>query len=120
MAEEYLLRRPDRYLSEQAYLQQRFLEVEKNLGRVAARLGQPTPITSPLDALDRAREITSDLSREVTVRALDEAIEARLEWLDRAEARQGAQDGEPKNDLNRIALDRVLLLELKSGWSSDR
>ena len=120
MAEEYILRRPDRYLPEQAYLNERFLQVEKNLGRVAARLGQPTPITSSLDALDRARELTSTLSREVTVRALDDAIQARLDWLDRAEALQGQDNGEPKTDLNRIALDRVLLSELMSGWLSGR
>ena len=120
MAEEYRLRRPDRYLPEQAYLQENFLRVEKNLGRVAARLGQPTPITSPLDALDRARELTSDLGREVTVRGLEEAIGARLSWLDRAEAHQAEDDPEPRNDLNRIALDRVLLRELLAGWTSGR
>ncbi len=117
MAETYNLRRPERYLPEQAYLTDRVLRIEQGMGRVAARLGQPTPITSSLDALDRARELASHLNREVTVRPLSEAIQARLEWLDRAEARQAQADGEPKNDLKMLVLDRVLLDELLAGWT---
>lgn len=118
--ETYPLRREDDYLPEQNYLTGRVLEIEKALGKVAAGLGEPTPITQPLDALDRARELAGDLAKEVRVRSLADAVRHRLDWLARAEARAGQAGGEPKTDLNRIALDRRLLQELEAGWKSRR
>ena len=120
MAENYELRRPAAYLPEQEFLKARMAQVEEGMGRIAARLGQPTPITSPLDVMDRARELVSDLSREVTVRPLDDAIVARLDWLDRAEGRLGSSSGEPDLALTRIPVDRVLLRELLAGWQARR
>jgi len=104
------------YQAEQKYLTGRLQEVERGLGRVAARLGEPTPISEPLDALDRARELVADMVKQVTVRPLEEAIQRQLEWLGRAEERLGQANGEPKHDLNRIALDRVLLQSIRDGW----
>lgn len=108
------------YLAEQKYLTERMQQVERGLGRVAARLGEPTPISEPLDALDRARELVADMYKQVTVRPLEDAIQAQLDWLGRAEARLGQADGEPKHDLNRIALDRALLETLRDGWRALR
>lgn len=120
MTVDYALRPFNDYLPEQAYLSDRMQQVERGLGRVAARLGEPTPITEPLDALDRARELVADMAKQVTVRPLEAAIQAQLAWLERAEARLGQADGEPKHDLNRIALDRVLLEDLREGWRALR
>lgn len=117
---EYPLRSYTEYLPEQDYLNRRMQEVESGMGRVAARLGEPTPITEPLDALDRARELVADLFKQVTVRPLEEAIDVQLQWLDRAEARAGQADGEPKNKLTRIPLDRALLETLREGWRKAR
>jgi hypothetical protein len=120
MTMDYALRSHTDYLPEQRYLADRMQQVERGLGRVAARLGEPTPITEPLDALDRARELVADMAKQVTVRPLEEAIAAQLAWLDRAEARLGQADGEPKHDLNRITLDRALLQSLREGWQALR
>jgi len=107
-------------LPEQLYLTARLGEIDRGLGRLAARLGAPTPITQPMDALDRARELVADMQKQVAVRPLEASIAAQVAWLDAAEARLGADDGEPKLDLDRIALDRVLLGELLEGWRSRR
>lgn len=120
MPTEFTLRREAEYLPEQKYLTKRTLEIEAGLGRVAARLGEPTPISQPLDALDRARELANDMFKQVQLRPLDEAVKAQLEWLDRAEAHLNAASGEPKPDMNRIALDRRLLSELLQGWHATR
>ena len=101
---------------EQAYLQKRSLEIEKMMGQVAARHPAATPITQPLDALDRARELANDMYKQVRVRPLEDAIDAQLTWLDRVEAKQSADDGEPKVEYNKIPLDRRLLKELLEGW----
>lgn len=116
MAIDYAIRKQDDYDAEQRYLTERMAQVEKGMGRVAAKLGEPTPITSQLDALDRGRELVADMYKQVTVRPLEDAIQAQLDWLARAEARQAQEGGEPKTDMNRIALDRVLLEELRAGW----
>ena len=118
--EAFKLRRENDYLPEQEYLTRRILDIEKSLGKVAARLGAPTPITQPLDALDRAREIAGDLAKEVRVRSLEEAVRHRLGWLARAEVRAGQVGGEPKAELESIDLDRRLLQELEAGWKSRR
>lgn len=117
---EYPLRPYTEYLPEQQYLTGRMNEVEKGMGKIAARLGEPTPITESLDVLDRARELVADLYKQVTVRPLVEAVETQLRWLDRAEARLGQADGEPKNDLTRIPIDRVLLETIRQGWRTTR
>jgi len=120
MTLDYALRPFNDYAAEQKYLTDRMQQVERGLGRVAARLGEPTPITEPLDALDRARELVADLYKQVAVRPLETAVQAQLDWLDRADARLGLADGEPKHDLNRIALDRALLEDLREGWRALR
>lgn len=117
---EYPLRAHTEYLPEQEYLTGRMADVEKGMGKIAARLGEPTPITEPLDVLDRARELVADMFKQVTVRPLEEAVDLQLQWLDRAEARLGAEDGEPKNDLTRIPIDRVLLETIREGWLGSR
>jgi hypothetical protein len=120
MVTEYKLRPEAEYLPEQRYLARRLSEIEQGLGRVAARLGEPTPITQPLDALDRARELAADLVKQVQVRPLEEAVAAQLAWLARAEARQQVQDGEPKAAFNRIALDQRILGDLLAGWQATK
>lgn len=120
MVQTYGLRPEVEYLPEQSYLARRMAEIEKGLGRVAAQLGEPTPISQPLDALDRARELVADLVKLAQVRPLEQAIAVQLAWLERAEARQQMQDGEPKVAYNRIALDRRLLQDILSGWKATR
>lgn len=107
-------------LAERKFLARRLAEVERGLGRVAAVLGTPTPITQPLDVLDRARELTGDLVKQVQVIPLEEAITAHLAWLERAEARLAEDDGEPKVALDRIDLDRRLLGDLLVAWQAAR
>jgi hypothetical protein len=106
--------------AEQAFLQRRIDDIEAALGTVAAVGGGATPLSQPLDALDRSREIASDMLRQVRVRGLEDAIAAQLDWLDRAEERLSRQDGEPKVAFNRIALDRRLLSDLRIAWQSER
>jgi len=105
---------------EQRFLQEAVLEIEKALGKVAARQDRPTPVTQPLDALDRAREITNDMYKQVRMRPLEEAVEAQLDWLSRAEAKARAGDGEPKIGYSKIALDRRLLTDLLERWRTSR
>lgn len=116
MAIDYAFRSREDYEAEQRYLTERMMQVEKGMGRVAAKLGEPTPITSQLDTLDRSRELVADMYKQVTVRSLEDAIAAQLDWLDRAEARQAAEGGEPKTDMNRIPVDRAILEEIRDGW----
>jgi hypothetical protein len=112
-------RRPESEIgAEQSFLQQRALDIEKAMGRVAGRAAAPTPISQPLDALDRARELTNDMYKQVRVRPLEEAITAQLAWLETAEARLTQSDGEPKVQLSKIALDRRLLQELRDNWQA--
>jgi hypothetical protein len=116
VTQTYSLRPAKDYGAEQQFLNQRILEIEKGMGKVAARNQVQLPIAQNLDALDRARELTSDLFKQVRVRPLDEAILAQLAWLERSETKLGLDDGEPKVALNRIALDRRLLQDLLSQW----
>jgi hypothetical protein len=120
MIKDYGPRPAPESVAERQFLQRRLDEVERALGRAAADLGTPTPITQGLDALDRARELVSDMSRQVQVRPLEEAIASHLAWLDRAEAQGSPGNGEPKVAFNRIALDRRLLADLLAGWQSAR
>jgi len=120
MTTDFPLRPHSDYQTEQAYLTERMHEIERDMGRVAARLGEPTPITEGLDTLDRARELVGHLFRQVTVTPLDEALDRRLEWLRRTEKRQGRDDGEPKLAFNRIPLDIALLESLRDGWRKRR
>jgi hypothetical protein len=90
------------------------------MGKVAAGLGSPTPITQELYTLDRARQLTNDMLKQVRVRSLDDAIDAQLGWLDRAEEHQSRDDGEPIVRFDQIALDRRLLIDLREGWRAVR
>jgi hypothetical protein len=112
--------------SERAFLERRIVDTEKAMGRLAAQLGSPTPITQELDVLDRGRELASQLLRQVRVRPLEEAVAAQLAWLDRlaqvqqaggpaGEGREGA-DGAPKPAFERAALDKRLLSDLLKAW----
>lgn len=120
MTTSYALRAEADYAAEQKFLNQRVLDIEKGLGVVAARTGAVQPIPQRLDALDRARELTLDMFKQVRVRPLEEAIAAQLAWLDQAEARLGQADGEPKVGYNRIALDRRLLSDLLGLWRAQK
>lgn len=116
MTQTYTLRPSAEYAAEQQFLNKRILEIEKGMGRVAARNEAQQPIPQQLDALDRARELTGDLFKQVRVRPLNEAIEAQLAWLDQAEAKLGQADGEPKLGMRSIALDRRLLQDIQALW----
>ena len=100
---------------EQEYLQMRIMEIEKDLGQLAAR-GRAAPISQPLDALDRARELATQMHKQVRVRPLDDAIRSRLAWLDRVAQRQAADDDEPRTALDQVDLDRRILEDLLAGW----
>jgi hypothetical protein len=114
-------RRPDaEFLAEQKYLEGRMAQIEKNLGKVAARQADAVVINQPLDALDRARELVGALARQVRVRRLEDAVQAQIAWLDAAEARLAQSDGEPKVGFNRIELDRRLLDDIRAGWVARR
>ena len=116
VTQSYTLRPAQEYIAEQQFLNQRILDIEKGMGKVAARSSGQMPVAQNLDALDRARELTGDMFKQVRVRPLEEAIQAQLAWLDRAEASLGQDNGEPKIDLNRIALDRRLLQDIQTLW----
>lgn len=116
MTVTYTLRPEADYAAEQKFLTARIQEIEKGMGKVAARNPEVLPIPQTMDALDRARELTADLFKQVRVRPLAEAIQAQLDWLDRAEANLAQANGEPKVALNRIALDRRLLTDLLTLW----
>ncbi|MFN2250975.1 MAG: hypothetical protein ACK2UL_03580 [Anaerolineae bacterium] len=106
--------------AERKYLRRRLREIEVGMGEVAAGLEMPTPITQELDALDRARELTNDMLKQIRVRSLEDAIAAQLDWLDRVEARQTSDDPEPKPDFDKIPLDRKLLIDLREGWRAEQ
>jgi len=116
--ETHALRPEAEFLPEQEYLEGRLGQIEKGLGQLAARAGTPTRITQPLDALDRARELVAEMHKQVRARPLQEALESRLAWLDRVEARRQTEDNEPKPEINRIALDRRLLADVLKGWQA--
>ena len=120
MSKTYTPRPEADVLPEQRYLTERMAQIEKGMGKVAARLGTPTPIEQSLDALDRARELVADMLKQIRLRPIEEAVRAQLDWLDRAEARLGVADGEPKIGHNRIALDRRLLTDVLEGWRARR
>ena len=120
MVTEYAARPEAEVLPEQRYLAERMAEIEKGMGKVAARVSGATQLTQPMDALDRARELVGDLHKQIRLRSLEEAVEAQLAWLERAEARQATSGGEPKVAFNRIALDRTLLTEIREGWRARR
>lgn len=115
---EGTVRPTEEYSTEQAFLSSRMAEIEKGLGRLAARSGRPTPITQPLDALDRARELVGELDKQVLMRPLAEALRARIAWLERAQARREEDADEEIPDLNRIALDHRILTDLLAEWES--
>jgi hypothetical protein len=120
VTEMYTLRPEKDYAAEQDFLSRRIKEIEKGMGKVAARTPETGTIGQPMDALDRARELTADMYKQVRVRPLDEALQAQLDWLGRAEANLAQADGEPKLALNRIALDRRLLTDLLTQWRAIR
>jgi hypothetical protein len=120
VTEAYPLRPAADYAAEQQFLNERVLEIEKGMGRVAAREPVTMPIPQRMDALDRARELTLDLFKQVRVRPLEDAVGSQLAWLDAAEARLALADGEPKVGYNRIALDRRLLSDLLELWRAQR
>ncbi len=106
--------------AEERYLRHRLEQIEKGLGTVAARLAAPAPAGPSLLALDRARQLAGELLAQIRVRTLEEAITARLEWLDRAAARR-KESAEPLPRLDLTDLDRRLLTDLLAAWrSADR
>jgi len=119
MIQDYAPRPASETLRERTFLERRIVEVERDMGRLAAGIGAPAPITQELDVLDRARELWGDMLRQVRVRPLDDAVTAQLDWLNRVEERQARADGEPKPDLNRVALDRRLLSDLLRSWRAE-
>ena len=100
----------------QHYLKNRLDQVDKGLGKLAARLPAPAPLTPEQMSVTRAREIIGDLSREVRVRSLEAAIEGRLNWLARSIERTARADGEPKPLMTVPELDIAILKDLLSGW----
>ncbi|MCB0216672.1 MAG: hypothetical protein KDH92_08565 [Chloroflexi bacterium] len=118
---DYPLRADAEYLAEQAYLRGRVQQIEKSLGKVAAKLA-PGELSQPMDALDRARELSNQLEKQVRVQSLESAIASHKAWLDRARANQAraASSGEPVLDLNRIELDHRILDEILTGWHAKR
>ncbi len=116
---EYPLRPDAEILAEQAYLGRRVEQIEKSMGRVAAKL-PPGELSQAMDALDRARELTNQMFKQVRVRPLGEAVAAQKDWLARAKANQdrAAGSGEPVLDFNRIELDLRLLDEILAGWKA--
>jgi hypothetical protein len=103
-------------LAERRFLGERLVSVEKDMGRLAARLGAPTPGVQEMDALDRARELLADLRAEVSVRPLDEAMSAHLAWLDRAQADRSGAEESSLPALDMIDLDRRILTDLQRSW----
>ena len=100
---------------EREFLERRHAEAERAMGQLAARLGAPTPVTRPMEALERARGLIGDLQKEVRVRTLDDAIASRLEWLERVRSRAaGGDDAAPALEL--LDLDARLLADLQRAW----
>jgi hypothetical protein len=120
VTKDYIPRPEKEYAAEQKFLNQRILDIETGMGKVVAREATTMPIPQRLDALDRARELTGDMYKQVRVRPLEEAVAAQLAWLADAEARLDKADGEPKVAYNRIALDRRLLTDLVEQWRAQR
>ncbi len=120
MINTYPLRPDADYLAEQAYLRKRVEQIEKGMGKLAGRAHEPQVITQQMDALDRARELTGSLAKQVRVRPLAEAVRAQKEWLERASAHRADPKGEPVMAFNRIALDLRLLDEILAGWQAPR
>ncbi len=112
------IRAVDEIEPEQAFLQKRLVEIERDMGRVAADVGRAIDLTQPLDALDRARELVAELDKQVLVRPLDEAIAKRIEWLDRAEERRSGDASPALPTLDKIELDRRILRDVLTDWSS--
>ena len=119
---EYQVRPESEFLKEQTYLRERVEQVEKGLGKIAGQHPGATPLTQPLDTLDRARELAGQLIKQARVRPLEEAITAQIEWLQRARANQEASktNGEPKMELRSIDLDLRILSEILAGWRARR
>ncbi len=105
---------------EERYLKRRLEEIEAGMGAVAARLEAPTPAVPQVQALDRARQLTAELLRQIRVRTLDEAIAARLDWLERAAVRRTQEVTEPLPELGLIDLDRRLLTDLLAAWQREK
>jgi hypothetical protein len=120
MIPEFTFRAETDYLPEQAYLRRRVEQVEKAMGKIAGRQREPAILTQPMDVLDRARELTNDLYKQVRVRPMEEAVRRQQEWLVRARERQANPGGEPVMHLNRIDLDLRLLDEILAGWQARR
>lgn len=120
MVREFSTRSGADSAAERDYLEKRLKDIEAGMGRVSAESRTPGPITQRMDALDRARELTNDMLKQIYVRSLDEALDAQLDWLGRVEARQHEESGEPKTSFDKIALDRRLLTELRDGWHAER
>jgi hypothetical protein len=114
------LRPLEDYGPEQKFLQSRMGEIERDMGKVAAKEGRAIPLTQPMDALDRARELVAELEKQVLIRPLDEAIATRLDWLDRVEARRSENGDDTMPLLNKVALDRRILGDVLSDWESRR
>lgn len=113
--------RPDDvFARERRYLQQRLEQIERGLGALAARHGTPTPSTQQLEALERGRQLAAELLRQIRVRSLEEAIQSRLDWLERAAARRAQPSDEALPELQLLDLDRRLLAELLAGWRNVR
>lgn len=120
MTQAFTPRPEQETLAERAFLERRLALVEADMGRLAARSGAPTPDSPALQALGRGRALLSDLLREIRVRTLQDALAARLTWLERAQARRvDDHDPEPKPALELIALDRRLLQDLETAWRSE-
>lgn len=120
MMRDYALRSENETASERRFLERRIANVERDMGRLAARLGTPTPQAPELEVLDRARALFSDLHKQVRVRPLEDALGSRLDWLSRAAARRAdGPDADPKPELGLIALDQRLLSDLLEQWHSE-
>jgi hypothetical protein len=114
------LRPAQDYGPEQKFLQARMGEIERDMGKVAAKAGRAISLTQPMDALDRARELVAELEKQVLIRPLDEAIATRMQWLDRVEARRNENGDDAMPQLNKVALDRRILGDILSDWESRR
>jgi hypothetical protein len=115
--EEYPMRPSAEYLPEQAFLRGKVEQIEKALGRVAAKL-QPGELSQAMDALDRARELANQMHKQARVRSIESAVDAQKAWLLNARANQdrAATEGEPVMHFNRIELDLRILDEILRDW----
>jgi len=120
MIPEFTFRPEADYLPEQVYLRERVVQVETGMGKIAGRQREPAVLTQAMDVLDRARELTNDLYKQVRVRPMAEAVQRQKDWLLRARERQADPKGEPVMHFNRIDLDLRLLDEILAGWQARR